>query len=85
MYVFFLFSDFLIILSINRVISFLRFTIEVANPEERLFSVSAKTRRNQLVLNVKFPANYPNQVDDIKDFCFVSFDVLKTLGTFNNY
>eukprot|EP00088_Acartia_fossae_P050994 TRINITY_DN5725_c0_g1_i10.p1 TRINITY_DN5725_c0_g1~~TRINITY_DN5725_c0_g1_i10.p1 ORF type:complete len:1003 (-),score=271.71 TRINITY_DN5725_c0_g1_i10:834-3842(-) len=39
-----------------------KLTIEVANADERLFTVSAKTRRNQLVLNAKFPLNYPNQV-----------------------
>jgi len=38
-----------------------KLTQEVANPDERQFTVSAKTRRNQLVLNVKFPLNYPNQ------------------------
>lgn len=36
--------------------------VEHENSEERVFTVSAQTRKNQLVLNVKFPINYPNQV-----------------------
>jgi len=36
--------------------------VEFENSEERIFTVSASTSKNQLVLNVKFPLNYPNQV-----------------------
>ena len=36
--------------------------VEHEDAEERVFTVSANTSKNQLVLNVKFPLNYPNQV-----------------------
>ena len=39
-----------------------KLTVEFEDSEERVLTVSASTSKNQLVLNVKFPINYPNQV-----------------------
>jgi len=45
-----------------------RLRVEAQDPAERIFTVSATTSKNQLVLNVKFPVNYPNQTAPIFSF-----------------
>jgi hypothetical protein len=42
--------------------------VEAQDSMERIFTVSAATTKNQLVLNVKFPPNYPNQTAPIFSF-----------------
>ena len=39
-----------------------KLVLENEDAGERVFSVSANTSKNKIVLNVKFPVNYPNQV-----------------------
>ncbi len=45
-----------------------RLRVEAQDAMERIFTVSTSTSKNQLVLNVKFPANYPNQTAPIFSF-----------------
>ena len=45
-----------------------RLRVEAQDPAERIFTVSAATSKHQLVLNVKFPPNYPNQTAPIFSF-----------------
>ena len=42
--------------------------VEAQDSLERIFTVSAATTKNQLVLNVKFPPNYPNQTAPVFSF-----------------
>ena len=45
-----------------------RLRVEAQDSLERIFTVSAATSKNQLVLNVKFPPNYPNQTAPVFSF-----------------